>query len=41
MYDIKFMNSLGNGTPLPSPNFPKLIFNWRLYNKMIKGCDLS
>ena len=40
MYDIKFMIPLGDGIPLP-PNFPKLIFNWRLYNKMIKGCDLS
>lgn len=39
MYDIKFMNPLVDGTP--PPNFPKLIFNWRLYNKMIKGCDLS
>ena len=36
MYDIKFMNLLAGGV-----NPPELIFNWRLYNKMIKGCDLS
>ena len=38
MYDIKFMNPLRDGTP---PNTYELIFNWKLYNKMIKGCDLS